>query len=396
MVSRNTSDWIDGYVDFTSETEPPELYRRWVAVSVIAANLQRRCYMQWGMEPFYPNMFIVLVGPSGKCRKGTAMRPGLQFLRGRGENVKLCAEAITREALIRELKGSKITSFDEFGRETHHCSLTIYSQELTVFLGYSNHQLMADIADWYDCGDVWTYRTKTQGEDVIRNLWVNLIGATTPALISTTLPRDAIGGGLTSRIIFVYADKKGKIVPLPFLSEEQMELQEKLAADLETIAMLRGGFKATRAFVNRWVDWYTHAEANPPFHDDRLAGYIQRRQTHVMKLSMIMCASRSNDMVVDICDFDEALSLLRRTEKVMPRVFRGIGANVNVGVLERIIGYISHVGVVTYSDLLRRFYYDADSAAMDDIITTLRSMDRIEVHLDKTGTRTIKWKGDKP
>ena len=77
-------------------------------------------------------MYIVLVGPSG-CRKGTAMGPGYSFLRKVG--AKLSAEATTREALIGSLELCKDTSVAPDGTSYDHSSLTIFSQELTVFLG---------------------------------------------------------------------------------------------------------------------------------------------------------------------------------------------------------------------------------------------------------------------
>ena len=108
------------------------MYRQWVGISTIAAVLQRKCSMRWGTITFYPNMYVALVGPAGKCRKGTAMSPGAAMLKDLG--VKLSAEAITREALIRELKETTNTVVDPLtGVIYMHSSLTIYSQELTVF-----------------------------------------------------------------------------------------------------------------------------------------------------------------------------------------------------------------------------------------------------------------------
>jgi len=101
MKLRRLDDWIEGFMEFMYSSEPPDLYKTWVAVSVIASALQRKCRLDWGSITFYPNMYIVLVGPSGKCRKGTAMRPGSKLLRQLG-SVNLADEAITREALVRE------------------------------------------------------------------------------------------------------------------------------------------------------------------------------------------------------------------------------------------------------------------------------------------------------
>ena len=78
--SRLVPDWIESYLEATDNTEPPILYRTWTAVSVIAAVLQRKVFLEWHTRIF-PNMYIVLVGPPGRCRKGTAMVPVQKMLR---------------------------------------------------------------------------------------------------------------------------------------------------------------------------------------------------------------------------------------------------------------------------------------------------------------------------
>jgi hypothetical protein len=348
-MSRSNKDWITSFKDYTANSEPPDLYKEWVAISVIASALQRKCYLEWGPLTFYPNMYVVLVGPSGKCRKGTAMGPGYKFLRDIGSN--LAAEAITREALIRELKNCSATHIDPVDSSVSmHASLTIFSPELTVFLGYNNLQLMSDLTDWYDCRDRWTYRTKNMGTDEIVGVWVNLIGATTPELIQSTLPRDAIGGGLSSRIIFVYEEKKGKIVPAPFLTDKEVALREGLLSDLERIGMMSGTFKVDQDFVDLWIEWYTAQEDNPPFDDQRFAGYFERRPNHVLKLSMILSASEGDSQILTKKILERAIDVLTRTEKKMPYTFSGYGKSEISEVMSRVMAFIANAGETTFEE----------------------------------------------
>ena len=92
----------------------------------------------------------------------------------------------------------------------NHCSMTIFSKELTVFIGYKNSQFLADLTDLYDCADIWAYRTKNSGEYEVTGAWLNLLAATTPEQIQAALPAEAIGGGFASRVLFIYADKRGR------------------------------------------------------------------------------------------------------------------------------------------------------------------------------------------
>lgn len=262
---RILKDWIESYMLYTENTEPPLLYKKWVAVSTIAACLQRKCRLERGSLILYPNLYVVLVGRSGKCRKGTAMRSAITLLNAVG--VRLAADATTREALIRNIREST----ERIETETsikEHASLTIYSEELTVFLDGRNPQMMIDMTAWFDCKDVWIYDTKHQGTDKIIGVWINLLGATTPTLISSALPQDAVGGGLTSRMIFVYERKKYKSVADTTFTKEEIALEKSLLIDLNAIWSMKGDFKMTEECEQLWETWYPAQEDYRPFDDE--------------------------------------------------------------------------------------------------------------------------------
>lgn len=389
-MQKRVDDWIEGYLKYTENSEPPTMYKTWVAISCIAACLQRKCFLEWGELTFYPNMYIVLVGPSGKCRKGTAMGVGARFLRDIGIN--MAAEAITREALIRELQE---TSSQEVNAKTgdisFHSSLTIYSQELTVFLGYNNLQLMSDLTDWYDCRESWTYRTKNMGTDEINGVWVNLIGATTPDLVRSALPQDAIGGGLSSRIVFVFEHEKSKSVAAPFLNEDDQMLREKLAYDLEDIYSMRGKFQITEGFLNYWVEWYEGQEGNPPFELEQFQGYIHRRPNHVLKLCMILSASSRTDMVLTEDILKRAIKLLTDTEEKMPLTFSGYGKSTSAELISKLMAIIGNAGEITKKEILQKQHHNIDDLnQLSNALATLVQMGFCQLVVNDKGDTIIK------
>jgi hypothetical protein len=323
-------------------------------------------------------MYIVLVGPSGS-RKGTAMRPAFELLNMLG--IRMSAEAITREALIQELHGSSnvdvadaniITDSGGVGSQLD-ASLTIFSQELSVFLGQNNWQLISDLTDWFDCRDKWTYRTKNSGVNEIWGVWVNLFGATTPDFLQASLPQEAIGGGLTSRIVFVYGDKKSKLCPEPFITNAELVLREKLRHDLERINILTGEFAFTEQFRKKYREWYIAHSEKPPFaDDDNLDGYNERRPLHLRKISMAISASRSDDMLLDVGDFDRALSILVETEKLMRFTFSGRGRAPLSVVLEKIVRLLTARGQLRASEILKLYYRDITHTDLEEMIRTLK------------------------
>lgn len=390
---RILNDWLLDYMKYTENTEPPILYRLWVGISTIASCLQRKCSLEW-QTTIYPNMFVVLVGPSGKCRKGEAMRPGEELLQRLG--IEMAADAITKEALVRTIRDSVVNSIDAHtGEVSSHCSLTILSKELAVFLGYNNPELLSWLTAWYDCTNPWIYATKNKGKDQVHGICVNFIGATTPQLITATLPVNAIGCGLTSRMIFVNEKVKGKRVVFPIKSNETIELGLRLESDLEAILTLSGKFKFVEKFFDFWEPWYNSNEDNPPFKDPTFDGYVSRRPTHLLKLCMIMSASRNNDMVITVGDAERALEILVQTERNMGQIFRGVGKSRFVDTLNIIQDEVQNRGKVNFSVLMGMVYQDCTKREALEILMTLESMDKITIDaVDHGKDYILRWKGE--
>lgn len=385
---RKTKDVLDAFIAYQEKTEPPEIYKRWVGVSLIASVLQRKCWLTWGPYEFYPNMYIILVGPPGKARKGTAMRPAKQHLKNL--QIKTAAEATTREALIRRIAES-VNTFDMSDPETKtiqlraHCSLTVFSDELTVFIGYNNKELMANLADWFDCAESWTYDTKGKGTDQIQNIWLNLLGATTPELIQATMPLDMIGGGLSSRMLFIYAKKKGKKEPCPMMTRELIQLRNDVDHDLEMIYSMNGRFTVTEGFLEDWIQWYMGKPEECPLNSRHLDYYWERREVHLLKLSMIMSASRSQEMIIRRCDMARAHEWLLDAERFMPHAFMGMGHRDDAAVVAMIMNEIAERGVTNIATLTDLHSFDVTQDQLVEIVRLLqmKGFCRYVVGMDK-------------
>lgn len=391
--NRKLPDWIDGYMRYTQNTEPPLLFRKWTAISVIASVLQRKCRVEWGSSlTFYPNLYIILVGPSASG-KGTAMGPGLDLLQDLA-HIKIAAQATSLQALIRRLKETNYSDVDlDTGEMQMHSSLTIFSKEFTVFLGFHNREMMSTLCDWYDCDRYWSYETIARKKEEVIGPWVNLFGATTPALIQSSMPLDAIGGGLTSRIIYVYEEKRDKIVALPMETQEEKKLRRWLLQDLEKIYMLSGAFKYTSNFMDAWAEWCREIEEGQvPFEDNRFDGYIGRRRNHVMKLSMVMCASttKNKQMIMTRDDFERALQTLIEVEKKMTMTFSGVGKSDISSLLHRsmIVLKTSTKGEMPVWQFSRLFKDDMDHFTLMRVLDTLEEMKQIHV-IRKPGADNI-------
>ncbi len=392
-MPRRLTNWREAYLEYVDETEPPILYKEWSAISVIASALQRKSYIKFGTYLFYPNMYIVLVGPSGRCRKSRAMEPGRDFLSK--INVNIAPDATSQVALISELENSMESGMtDKSGVPIPgHCSLTIYSLELTVFLSYNNPDLLTYLTNWYDCDPEWRYKTQGRGNQIIENVWVNLFGATTPELIVSSLPRDTVGGGLASRIIFVFESKKGKSISLTRMQPADEVLYEKLVHDLQEINLMHGEFRIDEGFDKEFTRWYKEEEFKDTIGDPRFSGYKERRATHVIKLCMIFSAAKDSSMLITEDTFNEALDLLSRTEINMPRTFHGVGKSDEAETTVAIMEVVKRRSIISYSELVSMFYHEANKPTMRMIIDQMVDMEFCERGADESGKVVLVYKG---
>jgi len=386
MSRRRLSDWLSGYLEYTDESEPPISYNTWVGISLISSALRRRTFFKWGFETIYPNMYIVLIGPSGKCRKGTAMRMGYEVIKDIG--VKIVSESVTREKLIRNMKESVDNFADPQTKKIYfHCSMTCMSEELSVFLGQSDVKFLADLTDWYDSKDKWTYDTKGSGTDTIQGVCFNLLGATAADWLVSILPQEAIGGGFTSRIIFVVEENKRKTLPKPVFTKKTALLIEALRADLEHISTFTGQFVMSPETEETYMAWYQEQDrlanaGKPAINDPRFSGYCERRATHLRKLCMVFSASRGSDMLITPDDFARALEAMKSAEVKMVKVFSGLGSAKYSQVTEKVLTYLSTRKRVARSELLLNFYRDLDMETLKIIEETLSAMKVIKVFVD--------------
>jgi len=367
-ITRQYDNWIEAYQAYRHDKEPPHIYNEWVAVSVIASVLQRKCWIQWDTKVF-PNFYVVLVGPSG-VRKSSAMYPGKRMLSDLG--ITISADSVTREQLIVRIHESESVDSDPLTGETLiHSSLTIFASELAVFLSARDGTLFSDLTDLFDCPDKWVRETKTQGSQNINGVWLNLIGATTPELLKDILTEVTIGGGLSSRIIFVYARDKSNIDPFPNDTAIEERMFQNLRDDLSAIRLCKGQYVITDSFRELYGPWYIEMENTQKHHDPWMEPYFSRRSTHLRKLCMVFSAARSNSMEITDLDFNRALDLLTRTEDHMFKAYDKVGQNKNLVPFQRIVDMLRKSGELTTEQIVRATYRDCSDQELQDILSQL-------------------------
>lgn len=371
MSERLLPNWIEAYLAYTAESRSPEEYHLWTAVSCIAAVLRRNVLFSMGYFLLYPNLYIVLVGPAGRCKKSTAMRIGKSVFR-EIPGVDFTADSTTRERLIQDLATS---------HKDGQSPLTAHSSEFASLLTSSAMDMVVFLTDIYDCPLEWSHKTKTGGTQKIKAPYLNLLGATTPEWIARAMPLDTIGIGLTSRIIFVYADTPRLKRAMPKLSPAQMHLHEMLKHDLSHIATLHHEYTFSPEAEEWYEAWDMSNLLKPNLtNDPRLNGYFERKPMHLIKLAMILAASSRDDSILTIRDMENALALFARIEPMMTKVFANVGKNpLAVDIEETFTTLLASADGCSLGELLDRFKHSVRKEELIEVLDTLVTIGKVHL-----------------
>jgi len=311
-----------------------------------------------------PNFYVILVGPPGIVNKSTSSRTGMRLLE-KVPGVKFGPPSITWQKLTDSLGQAveymKHTKADGTDEHLPMSCVTIQASELGTLLKPEDTSLIDVLVDLWD-GQLtqWGHSTKTSGETTIKNPWINIIGCTTPSWLKENFPESMIGGGLTSRIIFVYGDKKQKLVAYPdelIHGADYHDLEVKLVADLNEIAKLSGEYKLTQAARIWGHNWYAHhwnAKRADHLASDRYGGYLARKQTHLHKLAIILSAAQSDQLIIDKEQLEMAEALLSGVEPHMLKVFESIGVTEESRHVHELIPFLRTYGWMTMDELWKK------------------------------------------
>jgi len=377
---RKLPDWIDSYIKFSDNSEASYLYRLYSAIFGISAALQRKCWFEWHSK-IYSNVFIALSGPSGS-RKNTAIDPIRLML----EEIEVpLSPMASRRGLAKAMEAVKRDAvWQPSGEFIVHSSLAVIAEEMVIMFGTDSQDMIKHLVHWYDC-KTHEYLTNSQGSDKVINPCLTSIGGITPELISSTLHADAVGGGLFSRMLFIYSPRKGKQVIFPFMTKEDLSLRDRLVNDLNEIKLMVGKFTVDEKFLEKYGSWYKAHDGSTLFRNTILTSYTERKQVHVFKLCMASSASRGDSFVITGEDFDRTLGWLNLAEQEMLKPFSGFGKNELAQSTSQILAAICYDGETSLFKLLGEFYRDVSREELIKVLYALQQMGEINLEPLKGG-----------
>lgn len=360
-MTRHFDDWLSAYVAYASgPSEAPPHMHFWSGVSAIAGALRRKVWLDMKHFKWHVNHYIILVAPPGIVSKTTTTGIAIKLLRS-VEGMKFGPDVVTWPALVTAFAQSHemfmwpVDSGDMYGQ----CALTLESGEFGNLVNPQDREMIDLLVSLWDAKTGgFSKVTKKDGKETVENPWINLIACTTPAWIAGNFPEYMIGGGFTSRCLFVYCDKKYKRLPYPdeIAPKNFADTQQKLIEDLSHIYNNVCGPYQLHPDARLWGHtWYNKHYDSPPenLRDERFGGYLARKQTHLHKLAMVLAAARRDELVIMAEDLVIADKMITDLEEDMPKVFSKIGRSEESVQAERLLEFIKRSGEIGYVEAYR-------------------------------------------
>src|SRR5690348_774422 len=149
-MPRVLPDVLKAYAEFTSKSDSPEVFHLWMALGTISSVTQRKIFMHTLYFDVYTNMYIILVSPPGRARKGAALRVSKNFLKRVEPKINFATESASPEGIIK--------LFTKIQNPTHQ-SLSIFSMELGTLMSTRPAEMVDMVTDMYDCNPDWERQT---------------------------------------------------------------------------------------------------------------------------------------------------------------------------------------------------------------------------------------------
>ena len=365
---------------YMKDRTAPQVFIDMGFYSMISCALQRRVWLGSYDMPLFPNMYVVVVDSPG-IGKGIVIKPIKALLssittksksgldeKAIKESLESLAEQVSNEADREKLKNlnaqyqakggttagvgvaaqkliqvlphaADTTTFEALSREQalsirrlvgvpkdrfaptgvyNHNSMHILVEEMGTLFRKQHEQLMRYFLTVFDCGD-FEYKTKHQGEDIIKNVCLNILAGTNPGFMKDSITTRVIDEGFTARTIFVYASaKRFHRFDQAAITPEQLVAYEQVRQHIIQLTKLYGQV----TYSPDAHEFFRHyAEEVMPFKrvnpDHKLEHYYGRKEVHMQKMALAVHFADKTDMTITLEDCQLALKTLEGVEKAM-------------------------------------------------------------------------------
>lgn len=374
--------FIKRFLEYSHESESPTSFWKWSGYSIIAALLRDHVYWYQLTRKTVPNLYVILVADSGAHRKGTPI-DAAYYIVSKFKGYNTIRGRMSPQGLLEQL--SKIENKN--GQMIGGGTTFICSDELSGSFVKDDGALIPILTDIYEFREVFPYTLRSMSFTV-KNLCVNLLGASNDTLLKRIYTEEALYGGLLARTFIISPDetRPGNTLWKDMeKTKEQMELAiAPIIAELEPLTKLRGKVSFSKEAQEFYDTWYLNLRRNYIAKPDK-TGVLARLHTGVLKIATLIAVDETKKIEVEITHvrraIDDCISLLRGYELL---VMKASNDRAQIGGL--FLGDLyEHNGQVERSDFLRRHFLEVTTDLLDEVTRRLQQAGLITVSANFAG-----------
>lgn len=331
---RKSNSWIESFVNYTSNLEAAEIFRKWAAITTIAATLEQKVWLLTS-APLYPNLYTFLVGHPGVGKTRTVMAAGMFFREL--PDFHMAPTSMSMASLVDALLEAKRMIIQLPNPPMEYNSMFIVADELSAFMHKFDEEIIGGLTTFYDV--TVPYAQHRRGKDIrikIKHPQLSILSGTTPSNLMRFMPENAWDQGFTSRVIMVFSDER---IITDIFAQESRGLPDGMLHDLCLINSLSGQFSVTEDYKNAINNWRALGQTPIPNHP-KLIHYCTRRLGHLLKLSMVAAVDKSNELLLTKDDFNRAMGWLLEAEDTMSEIFKAGSTGNDAKAMDEIFHFV--------------------------------------------------------
>jgi len=381
-----STSFLTDYLHYTSDSEVPASFHRWSAIAGMGAMLERNIYLTHGHSTIHANQYLMLIGTAG-TRKSTAIKL-MKSLISQAGFTNFASERTSKEKFLCDLAGEDgdaqvaedILEKNLWGpgadtSSSDVRSVCIAADEANDFFGIGNLEFLSILGSLWDWNSgSYSNRIKTGKSVSITNPTISIIAGNTPTGFSVAFPPDILGQGFFSRLLLVYGEPNGKRIAFPKIPDPQETTH--IVKRLQQIKSYHYGAITYTPSAEQLLTKIYNVSVAPP--DMRFDSYFNRRFTHLLKLCLIIAASRLSTHITEPIVV-EANTYLTYIENLMSKALGEFGKSKNSDITHRILSHIESRDGCTLKELLKLVSSDLEKPSdIGDIIRKLSVADKIQ------------------
>jgi hypothetical protein len=266
MTPAWSSSFLVEYMTAMGKSKVPEVFHWWSAMSLLAACVGDRMWVEHAGRRVRPNLYILLLGDSG-IGKGAAISAAAE-LGAEALGGDLFYGRTTPEGLRDRLQVVAPRVDGRPARRVSNPRIWLLMEELAFCVGQERGtEFVSTLVATYGGAPVPIRdRTRTGGEVVISgSVCVNFLAGTTKEWLQRTLTSDDLAGGFSRRLVVVAGQRSQQRFAEPEYPSDRQERLAELRRRCLQVSQQAGALVVEPEAREAFAEWYL---GRPAFDDD--------------------------------------------------------------------------------------------------------------------------------